>query len=412
MADAPHSKFRYGHLIAAACFSIQAIGIGTYIAFGVFFNPLMAEFGWSRALISGASSAAFFLMGLFGMVVGRLNDRIGPRQLMTVTAVFLGVGHMLMARIETVWQLYLFYGLIFGIGLSSIDVIALTTIARWFEHKRGMMTGIVKVGTGAGQFTLPLLASVLIAAYGWRLAYVALGAGALLLLVGIAQVLRRDPGPQFSTPAPGATQTALPPRWAAASLTLDQAAHTLQLWTLCLVNLTVVFCLMSILVHIVPHARDIGVSPARSAGVLSTIGGVSMVGRFLTGMSIDRIGSKRAMVVCFGMLIAGLLWLQVAANTWMLYLFAGVYGLAHGGFFTAISPIVAEFFGIGSHGALFGLVAFFGTAGGAFGPILAGYVYDVTGSYALYFWLITALTAVALGLILSLKPIPRPPAER
>ena len=151
MDEAKKRKFFYGYVIAAACFGIQAIGIGTYIAFGIFFNPLISEFGWSRATISGASSVAFILMGLLGILVGRLNDRIGPRKMMTVTGVFFGLGYFLMSRLGAVWQLYLFYGIIIGIGMSSIDVIPLSTTARWFVRKRGIMTGIVKVGTGAGQ---------------------------------------------------------------------------------------------------------------------------------------------------------------------------------------------------------------------------------------------------------------------
>ncbi len=134
------------------CFSLQAVGIGVYIAFGVFFNPLMDQFGWPRAVISGASSMAFFISGLFAIYVGRLYDRIGPKYIMTITAVFFGLGLILMSRINAIWHLYIVFGLIFGIGLSSVDVIALTTIARWFPEKRGSITGIVKVGTGAGQF--------------------------------------------------------------------------------------------------------------------------------------------------------------------------------------------------------------------------------------------------------------------
>jgi MFS family permease len=125
--------------ITAICFSIQALGVGTYIAFGVFFNPLMEEFGWSRAAIAGASSTAFFSMGIFGMIIGRLNDSFGPRQLMSVAALLLGLGCVLMGRLNTLWELYLYYGIIFGMGLSAIDVIALTTIARWFSHRRGFI---------------------------------------------------------------------------------------------------------------------------------------------------------------------------------------------------------------------------------------------------------------------------------
>ena len=162
---------------------------------------------------------------------------------------------------------------------------------------------------------------------------------------------------------------------------------------------------MTIMVHIVPHTQDIRVSATRAASVLSTIGGVSMVGRLMVGIAIDRIGSKKAMMVCFILLITGLLWLQVAKGLWGLYFFAMIYGFAHGGHFTAISPIVAELFGVSAHGVLFGIVAFSGTVGGAIGPILAGYIFDATAGYNLAFWLCTLMSALGLVLLLLLKPI-------
>lgn len=398
-------RFSYAYLIAAICFSIQAFGIGIYIAFGVFFTPLMTEFGWSRAAIAGASSTAFFVMGLFGVVIGRLNDRFGPRPLLSATALFMGLACVLMANLATLWELYLFYGLIFGIGLSSIDVIALTTVTRWFAHRRGFMTGLVKVGTGAGQLVIPLVASGLILHYGWRRSFMLIGVATALILVVMAQFLRRDPE-AMGLAAPAAKLSG--GREPAPSLSLSQALGTVQLWTICLVNLVLVFCLMIIMLHIVPHARDLGLSPMRAAGVLSTIGAVSMLGRFICGLAIDRRGSKTVMAACFLLLLVGLVWLQVATSLWMLYLFAAVYGLAHGGFFTAISPLVAEWFGIRSHGALFGLIVCFGTTGGALGPFMAGRLFDLSGSYSSTFRIITAMSILAWVMLLSLRPVKRP----
>jgi MFS family permease len=379
--------------------------VGTFIAFGVFFNPLMEEFGWSRAAISGASSLAFFIMGLFGVIVGRLNDRFGPRQLMTVTAILLGLGCVLMARLTTIWELYLFYGIIFGMGLSSIDVIALTTIARWFSHRRGFMTGIVKVGTGAGQFVIPLSASGLILLYGWRWSFVLIGTSVSLILVFMAQFLRRDPGALRSHRQQEAVDSRSTTPAKDFSLPLSRALKTVQLWTICLVNLCLVFCLMIIMLHIVPHARDMGLPSMQAAGVLSIIGAVSMLGRFVSGLIIDRIGSKAVMGGCFVLLLIGLGWLQFAHQPWMLYLFAVVYGLAHGGFFTAISPLVAEWFGIQSHGALFGIVACFGTTGGSVGPLLAGHLFDLSGSYQPTFRIVTAVALIAWGMLIFLRPV-------
>jgi MFS family permease len=110
------------------------------------------------------------------------------------------------------------------------------------------------------------------------------------------------------------------------------------------------------------------------------------------------------MAVSFFFLLASLVWIQFSDRTWMLYAFAVVYGLAHGGFFTAISPIVAEFFGIRYHGTLFGIVVFFGTAGGAIGPLMAGYLFDHSGSYQSTFRVITVMALVSCALLFSLKP--------
>lgn len=405
MAKARKGKYLYSYFIAAACFVIQAVGLGAYVSFGVLFNPLISEFGWSRASIAGASSMAFLLGGFLSIAVGRLNDRIGPQKLMTVAGVFFGLGYLLMSRLDAIWQLYLFFGVVFGTGLSAIDVIPLTTIARWFVKKRGIVTGIVKVGTGAGQMIIPFLVSLLIIGYGWRYSCVIIGVAVMVILVSIGQLLRRDPGLMGLSPDWGDEEPADKADLAPEGLTRREALRVWQFWTICAANLTIVFCTMLVMVHIVPLAQDIKVSATRAAGVLSTIGGVSMVGRFVCGLSIDRVGSKIAMMVSFILLIISLLWLQIAKELWMLYLFAVIYGIAHGGFFTAISPMVAEFFGIKAHGALFGFVVFSGTFGGALGPILAGYIFDLTAGYSLAIWMATLISALGFTLIILLKPV-------
>jgi MFS family permease len=400
-----YQQFSYASLITAICCSIQALGVGTYISFGVFFNPLMEEFGWSRAALSGASATAFFVMGIFGVLIGRLNDSFGPRRLMTVAALLLGLGCVLMGRLTSLWELYLFFGIVFGMGFSAIDVIALTTIARWFSHRRGFMTGIVKMGTGAGQFAMPLAASGLILVYGWRWTIALIGAVVAVILVLMAQFLRRDPGALSSHSKPAAGNRHFIVQPTSPGLPLSHVFGTVQLWTICLANFFLVSCLMVIMLHIVPHARDTGIPAIQAAGVLSTIGAVSMLGRFVSGLVIDRRGSKAVMGVCFLLLLADLVWLQFADRLWMLYLFGVVYGLAHGGFFTAISPLVAEWFGIHSHGTLFGIVACFGTTGGAVGPLLAGHLFDLSGSYQSTFLILTALALISGFLLLSLRPI-------
>ena len=125
------------------------------------------------------------------------------------------------------------------------------------------------------------------------------------------------------------------------------------------------------------------------------------------GTAGDKIGNRRGIKICFGILLASLLWLQLARQLWALYLFAGVYGFAHGGFFALFSPALAELFGMKSHGAILGVVVFSGTIGGAIGPFLAGYIFDTMGSYQLAFWIAAAMSIGGLILMLVLKPISR-----
>jgi MFS family permease len=405
LRDRNSSVKSYGYIILAACFTTQAVGIGSYVAYGVFFNPLMSEFQWSRATISGASSLAFLMMGFVGMLIGRLYEHCGPRLLLSVTSLFIGAGLVLMSQVNSVLQLYIFYGVLFGIGLSSIDVIALTTIARWFPLRRGAMTGLVKVGTGAGQFTIPLIASFLIGVVGWRHTCAIIGLVASFLLFCVAQILKRDPYDYQILRRKDRSSSRHISKNESSGLSFEKTRKTYQFWNLCIVNLLVMYCLISIFIHIVPHARDIGLSASQAAGVLSTIGGVSMIGRFVAGFAIDRYGSRTIMGTCLLLLIISLLWLQVAQSLWMLFLFACIYGLAHGGFFTTISPIVAEIFGIKAHSTILGIVVCSGTTGGATGPIFTGQLFDMTGSYATAFWTFIFITTCSLGLLSLLKPI-------
>lgn len=399
------ARYFYGYNIVAAGFVIQAVVIGAMFTYGVFFKDFQAELGWSRATISGASSLAFLIMGAVGILAGKLNDRIGPRFLIVVSGISLGLGYLLMSQLQTLWQLYVLYGVLVGIGLSTHDVITLSTVARWFVKRRGMMSGIVKVGTGAGQLMVPLIATALIAVYGWRSAYLVIGALTLMTLVTVAQILRRDPRgkgllPDGDSDAPCDAGTRSEER----GVSLRAAVRMRQFWIICVAEFSVFFCLLTLVVHIVPHASDMGLPQVTAAGVLSTIGGVSMIGRFVMGAANDKIGGKRSLIICFIVLLCGLIWLQFAGEAWMLFFFAVICGFAHGGFFTVVSPTVAELFGTSSHGVLFGIVLFSGTIGGAVGPLLAGRTFDVTGSYQMVFLILAALAAVGLVLITLLRP--------
>jgi len=226
-----------------------------------------------------------------------------------------------------------------------------------------------------------------------------------VLLVSSGLLLRRDPGQKGLLPDGDEKTTVSDLHLPEVGVSLGEAILTRQFWIICVINLITVCCLMTIVVHIVPHAMDLGIPAVLAAGILSTIGGTSMVTRMVTGIAIDRVGNKKVMTLCFLILIAVFLWLQVSKELWMLYVFAVVYAFAHGGLFTVISPIVAELFGIGSHGVLFGIVVFSGTVGGAMGPILAGHIFDIMHSYQLFFFILVGFAVAGLILTSLLRPV-------
>lgn len=398
-------RYYYGYDIVASGFVTQAACVGAMFIYGVLFKEFETSFGWSRALVSGASSFAFFIMGSMAVVAGTLNDKIGPRIILTVSGTSLGIGFLFMGSMRAPWQLYFLYGVFAGVGFATHDVITLSTVARWFEKRRGMMSGIVKVGTGVGQLFAPLLATILISTFGWRAACYVIGALTMVLLVAAAQLMRRDPDAmgllkdkaQPSSPRHEATDQP--------NLTLAMAARTFSFWNICIAEFAAFACLLTTIVHIVPHAQDVGLSPSVSAALLSTIGGVSMLGRVVMGAANDRIGGKCSLLIGFLILTCSLVWLQAADSSWMLFVFAIVYGFAHGGLFTVMSPTVAELFGTGSHGQLFGVILFFGAMGGTLGPVMVGYLFDVTGSYQRAFVSLTTIAAIGLVLVTRLRPI-------
>ncbi|MDO8687086.1 MAG: MFS transporter [Dehalococcoidales bacterium] len=401
------SKIFYGYIIIAASLLILIIMHGIGSTYGVFFSSLQQEFGSNRATIAGASSLAFFLEGLFAIPIGRLTDRFGPRVVIAGCGLIFGLGYFLMSRVGSLWQLYLFYPVIVGFGISSGNVALMSTATRWFVKRRGLMTGIVKVGTGAGMFIVPLVASWLILGYGWRNAYLVLSIIGVVGIVAIAQFLKRDPSQMGLQPYGMYDANGTISELAAhVQLSLRDTMRTRQFWALCAVYLLVTYTAQSVMIHIIPYAVDSGITITQAASIVSVIGAVSIPGRLAMGSTGDKLGNRRALIICFIIVVAALSWLQLAKGLWMLYLFAIVYGFAHGGFFAIMSPLVAELFGTTSHGVNLGMVLFLGHIGGALGPVVTGRIFDVAQSYQLAFAILIAAGVGALTVtITQLNPV-------
>lgn len=395
----------YGYIVVMAASLIMVVVYGVHYSFGVFFKPVLTEFGWTRAMTSGAFSLAWLVHGWLGVVMGGMNDRFGPRVVLTICGLLFGLGYLLMSQVGTIWQLYLFYGVIVGSGLGGVYVPLTSTVARWFITRRGVMTGIVAAGIGIGTLVAPPVANWLITSFDWRLSYIILGLVVLVVVVLGAQFLKRDPTlvgqipyGEHSGAGPGAVREDT-------GLSLKEAVQTGQFWLISFIFFCFGFGMYSIILHIAPHATDMGVSAAGAAGILAGIGGASIVGKVIFGYVADRIGNRAVYVIGFVLLSACLLWLIPAHEMWMLYIFVTVFGLAYGCLATAQPPLVAWLFGIRSHGLIYGVCTNGFTIGGTIGPIISGYIFDVSGSYKLAFLLLAVMGIIGLVLTLILRPV-------
>jgi len=395
--------FFYGYFIVALAFVVMVMMWGTSYSFGVFFQPLLEEFGWTRAMTSGAFSLSLLLLSLFGTVAGRLTDRFGPRLVVTGCGFFLGLGYLLMSQVSSIWQLYLFYGVIIGIGMSTAFVPLVSTVARWFVRRRGLMTGIASSGLSVGTLIMPPFAYWLIATYDWRTSYMVIGSVALVSIILAAQFLRRDPG-QIGQSAYGEDERPKTGKARVPGLSLQEAIQTQPFWMLCVAMFCFTLGLGAILVHIVPHAVGLGVSSANAVIILAVIGGAGTLGRVIMGSACDRIGNKLSLSLGFALLSVSLFWLLSAQKLWLLYLCMVIFGFGYGGISAVISPIVAELFSLSSHGAILGVINIFGEGGSAIGSVLAGYIFDATGRYQMAFLICGTMSTIGIILTLLLRP--------
>jgi MFS family permease len=324
---------------------------------------------------------------------------------MTVCGLFLGLGFMLMSQISDVFDLYLFYGIFVGAGMSGSFIPLTSTVTRWFFKRRGLMTGIVVAGSGIGALIGPPVASRLIPIYGWRMSYAILGGITLLTVVLSAQLIKRDPTQVGQVPYGENQIEQVGLNLKVEGLSLREAVYSPQFWVFFTTGFCYGYCVFAIVVHIIPHAIESGMSAVRAANILATIGGLGILGKVLLGRVGDIVGNRHTLILGFILMSVALICLVPAKIAWMLFLIAGVFGFAYGSIAVSHSPLLAELFGLRSHGLIFGVFGISVSWGGAMGPLLTGYLFDVTNSYQMAFLLcaVISLTGILFAAFLRIE---------
>ena len=393
----------YGWTIVAAAFSVLFIAYGAQYSFGIFFNALLDEFGWSRSSLAGAFSLYAFGYCVFGFPAGRLTDRWGPRIVITVGAVFLATALAGMALVTQLWQPYVLYGLVAALGMGTAYVPCNSTVVKWFSRRRGLAVGLASSGGSVGTFVLPPTAQLLVATVGWRSAYVIFAAAVLVILTSVAVIMRRDPDSMGLHPDGDA---AAPPRATddPGEWPLSRAIRTPTFWLLGATFTATWVPVFIPLVHLVPFTRDLGYSPLVGAWSVSTLGAAAVAGRLVMGPLSDRIGRRPTLAVAMVLQAIAFGGFAGAQAVPALFLSAAAFGYSYGTISTLFPAIVGDFFGRAAAGALVGFLFMLAGSMAAWGPLGAGAIYDTTGSYTAAFMLAAVLNGVALALLAATRP--------
>jgi MFS family permease len=389
----------YGYFIVIAAMIIMAASFGTFLSFGVFFKPILNEFGWSRAVLSGVLAVSLVVQGLLGILAGRLADKFSSRIIITIGGAITGISYLLTSQVDSIWLLYAFQGAMLGTGISTIVVPLNVTLSRWFIKRRALVTGIVLAGTGIGSFIVPPLAEWLISEYGWRMTYIIIGILMIIICVVFAQFIKRAPSDMGLRPDGAIKDENSQTHRSSPKYSLKEATRTSYFWIVTALYFCLGFYRLIVLTHLVPLITDMGISAAIAAWVLSVNGIFNIAGRITMGFVADKIGDRRNFIIGFSILTAAMFLLIPANEEWMFFLFAVLFGFAHAGIGSSEAPLLASLFGLKSLGLIYGVVSLGLLVGAALGPYLGGYIYDITSSYQWAF-IITAIIGF-IGILLS-----------
>jgi MFS family permease len=397
----PHGEMLRGFLgwrVVGASFAVLTLAFGAAYAFPAFFDPLARDFPGSRgniALVFAVCGCLFFLVGA---AAGPLADRVGSRPVVSAGLLLVGAGLVLASFGQTLWEVLLAFGIGAGLGVGLAYVPAVSPVQRWFLRQRGRASGFAVAGIGVGTFAGPLLATAIMGVADWRTAWLVIGIGVAVLGVLAAQFLIDAPDRVGQRPdgdaAPPPGAVAPPKGWA-----LVPALSVKPFLLLYAAIGALSFPLFVPFVHLVPFARDLGIAPATAVLLASLIGIGSIAGRFGLGAIADRLGRRATMTAMFlGLTIMLAFWL-VSGDAWMIGLFALVYGACYGGFVALVPAVIIDYLGTRSAGAIIGALYTSVAPGALAGPPLAGYAYDLWGSYTIP--LIAAIAMMGLATLVT-----------
>ncbi len=396
-----NDKIYHGYWVLLGASLLHFLDSGIYFyGFSVFYTPIMVEFGWSAAAVAGAISFSRLEGGLEGPIVGYLIDRFGARKVLAFGVLLTGLGYMAMIYVDSIWMLYVVYGGILSIGYNTGFTHSLSSIiTNWFIKKRGRAMSIYALAAGIGGAIAVPLMSKSILLYGWRTTAIFCGLAFWIAGFPAAYIFRNKPEdmgllPDGETKAVTASGSD-PPIVTEPEMTTMEALKSVTFRRLLLAESLRTFLLGSIVLHQIPHLINIGIEESTAAGILGLMIFVSIPGRLIFGFLGDYF--ERRKIVAVTMILQGIavLILGYATSIIHVYIFVAIYGLTYGGCIPLLMAFRGDIFGRKNFAQMSGIMSPFRMIGNVIGPVLAGYIFDVTGSYRIAFTFFTVLAILS-----------------
>ena len=406
----------YGYYLVAVTFisMLLSYGSGSFV-FSLFVNPLQSTFGWGRGQVMVGFTIFFVVQGIVSPLVGRLVDRHGPRSVIPLGAVAMGIGFALVSRTNDLPLFYASY-VIVGAGSAGMGIVPCSAIVcNWFRRKRGVAVGVMASGMGAGGFVMAPVVAHFLESYDWRTAYLAMAIIICVVTIPLALALIRtrpsDMGlyPDGDSAAPDEAQASLLAGIDRQGLTLRQSSKTVAIYLIGISFFVSGFSNTGALHAPVPFLEDIGFPTATAALALGALGLGSALGKMFFGWLCDRIPPKRACAIGLTLQLGGilvLLTIRADSSLALIWAYALLLGFGLGSWLPSMSTLVSKTFGLAHYGSVFGIIAFLESAGTSIGPLFAGLMFDATGTYFHAFVTFALLYAVAIpAILLVMKPV-------
>jgi len=405
----PKHRLHYAWIVAIVTFLVLLATAGIRATPGILIVPLEHEFGWTRAVISGAIAINIALFGIIGPFAASLMARYGLRRVVLTALALLAVAVAGSSLIRQPWQLVLCWGILVGTGTGVTSlVLAAVVVNRWFVQQRGLVLGILSAANATGQLVfLPLLAAV-VTYRNWRTAVYVVGATAVAVFIVAALWLKNDPSDLNLLPygakdplAASNQSIALSPLRA-----LGWAARSSEFWILAS---TFFVCGAStnglIGTHLIPACMDHGIPEIRAAGLLAVMGIFDMLGTTFSGWMTDRFNSRYLLFWYYALRGLSLLFLpySLAHSDSALSFFAIFYGLDWVATVPPTVHLATNTFGKENAGVVYGWIFTAHQVGASVAALGAGTIRTYLGDYRDAFWISGALCAIAATLLISTR---------